>query len=185
MAGVADMIMKSSANSTRTAPDKNSPRKGKWSVVDTVILLLAILVVGALVYRVVYAFQSRMDEEPQTIYDVFFSVDQAHRDVLSEVSGFDSVYLYENDVKLGYMGVYRDADGDGYRVALTPLPADKNDTSEFIPAQGCLVCTDAVMQDGGLLVAGSGRYLTPGSVVEVRTDRAYLTLRITEIRTRE
>ena len=177
--------MKSSANTPRPASDRTPPQKGKWSVVDTVILLLVILVVGALVYRVVYAFESRMSEEPQNVYDVFFAVDEAHRDVLAEVSGFDPVYLYENDVKIGYMGVYQDAEGDGYRVALTPLPADKNDTSEFIPAQGCLVCTDAVMQDGGLLVAGSGRYLTPGSVVEVRTDRAYLTLRVTEIRLRE
>jgi len=179
------MIMKPSVNSPRAVADRNAFRKGKWSVMDTVILLLAILIVGALVYRVVYAFQSRMDDSPQTIYDVFFSVDEAHRDVLAEVSGFDSVYLYENDVKLGYMGVYRDAEGDGYRVALTPLPADQNDTSEFIPAQGCFVCADAVMQDGGLLVSGSGRYLTPGSVIEVRTDRAYLTLRITEIVPRE
>lgn len=176
--------MKASENASRAA-NQHVPRKGKWSVVDTVILLLAILVVGALVYRVVYAFESRIEEEPQTIYDVFFSVDQAHRDVLGEVIGFDPVYLYENDVKLGYMGVYRDVEDDGYRVALTPLPADQNDTSEFIPAQGCFVCADAVMRDGGLLISGSGRYLTPGSVVEVRTDRAYLTLRITEIVPRE
>ena len=140
---------------------------------------------GLINLRVVYAFESRMEDEPQTIYDVFFSVEQAHRDVLDEIDGFDPVYLFENDVKLGYMGVYRETEGDGYRVALTPLPADKNDTSEFIPAQGCFVCADAVMQDGSLLVAGSGRYLTPGSVIEIRTDRAYLTLRITEIRPRE
>lgn len=184
MAGATDISMKSSTSEIRTTDQANA-RKGKWSVVDTVILVLAIIVVAALAYRVVYALGSRAEDEPQAIYDVFFSVEQAHRDVLDEFGGFDPVYLMENDVKLGYMGVYREAEGDGYRVALTPMPADKNDTSEFIPAQGCLVCTDAVMQDGSLLVTGSGRYLTPGSVVEVRTDRACLTLRITEIRPRE
>lgn len=153
-------------------------RKGRWSVVDTVIVLLVLLAVAGLVYRVVYAARTE-SEKNNKMYRVYFEVSETHEDVLSEVAGFDAVYLYENDVRLGYIGVYEDTATGEYMVALTPDPTEKSDMAT---ASGCLVCTEGVMRDGGLLVGESGRYLTPGSELEVRTDRALLTIRITSIR---
>ena len=50
-------------------------------------------------------------------------------------------------------------------------------------ATGILICNNAtVSAGGGLMVGDSGRYLTPGSVLEVRTDRVLMTIRITSVR---
>lgn len=153
-------------------------RKGRWSVVDTVIVLLVLIAVAGLVYRVVYAARAE-EENGRTLYRVYFEVAETHKDVLTEVEGFDAVYLYENGVKLGYIGVYEDTTTGDYTVALTPTPTE---VSGMATAAGCLVCTDGVLKDGGLLIGESGRYLTPGSELQVRTDRALLTIRITSVR---
>ena len=153
-------------------------RKGRWSAVDTVIVLLVLIAVAGLVYRVVYAARTE-GESTRTMYRVYFEVAETHEDVLAEVEGFDAVYLYENGVRLGYIGVYEDTATGGHTVALTPVPAEKRGMAT---AAGCLVCTDGTMKDGSLLVGESGRYLTPGSELQVRTDRALLTIRITSIR---
>jgi hypothetical protein len=160
---------------------QNTPaktRKGRWSAVDTVIVLLVLIAVAGLVYRVVYAARTE-NKNTRTMYRMYFDVVETHEAVLAEIQGFDAVYLYENGVKLGYIGVYEDTATGEYTVALTPTYTEANDMAT---ATGCLVCTDGVMKDGGLLVGESGRYLTPGSELQVRTDRALLTIRITSIR---
>ncbi len=154
------------------------PRKGRWSAVDTVIVLLVLIAVAGLIYRVVYAARTQ-NENSRTMYRVYFEVAETHEDVLAEVAGFDAVYLHENGVKLGYIGVYEDTATGEYTVALTPTPTE---ASGMATAAGCLVCTDGVLKDGGLLVGESGRYLTPGSELQVRTDRALLTIRVTSVR---
>lgn len=156
-------------------------RKGRWSAVDTVILLLILVAVAGLVYRMVYAARHEAAAE-RTMYRVYFEVLETHEDVLAEVRGFDAVYLYENGVKLGYIGVYEDTATGEYTVALTPTPAEGATGDGRATATGCMVCTDGTLSGGSLLIGDSGRYLTPGSEVEIRTDRAFLTVRITAIR---
>ena len=135
----------------------HKPKK-RWSAMDTVILLLVLVAVAGLVYRVVYAARKDAEADP-TMYRVYFEVLETHENVLAEVEGFDAVYLYENDTRLGYIGVYLDT------------------------ATGILICNNAtVSAGGGLMVGDSGRYLTPGSVLEVRTDRVLMTIRITSVR---
>ncbi|MBQ9152137.1 MAG: hypothetical protein IJX72_07790, partial [Clostridia bacterium] len=80
-------------------------------------------------------------------------------------------------------GVYEDTLTGEYHPALTITPAEGASGADRVTAKGCLICTNGTMTDGGLFVDGSGRYLTPGSELEIRTDRVYMTVRVTEIRT--
>ena len=159
-----------------------SKTKKRWSAMDTVILLLVLVAVAGLIYRVVYAARKDAEANP-VMYRVYFEVMETHKDVLAEVEGFDAVYLCENDIRLGYIGVYRDTETGEYTAALTTTPAVGATGSSRVTASGILICGNATRtSDGGLIVGDSGRYLTPGSVLEVRTDRALMTIRITAIR---
>lgn len=153
-------------------------RPGRWSAVDTVILLLVLLAIAGVVYRVVMGMRHDHGASVKETYEVYFDVEETHKSVLEEVRGFDAVYLRENDMRLGYIGVYEDASAGEYRVAMTMTATENN----RVTATGCMLSTGTVMSDGSLLVEGSGRNLTPGSTLELRTDRAILTVRITEIR---
>lgn len=152
--------------------------KKRWTAIDTVVVLLVLVAVAGLVYRVVYS--ARKDKKAEsTAYRVYFDVLETHEDILAEVKGFDAVYLYEEDIRLGYIGVYQDKTTGKYSPALTVTPTEE---MYHVTATGILVCNHAKpAPGGGLRVENSGRYLTPGSVLEVRTDRAILTIRITSI----
>lgn len=166
----------------------NKVSRRRWSAVDTVVVLLALIAVAGIVYRVVYTARQRNAAATRTMYVVSFEVDAIHQDVLDEVKGFDAVYFCENDICLGYIGVYEDTTTGSYRVAVERdenpvLDNEGNHIPDFVSATGEMVCTDGVLSSGGgsLLVGTSGLYLTPGSRVQVRTDRAIMDLRITKI----
>ena len=155
----------------------NKPKK-RWTVIDTVVVLLVLVAIAGAVYRVVYFARKDMKKEP-TPYRVYFDVLEIHEDILAEVKGFDAVYFYEDDIRLGYIGVYQDKNTGAYSPALTITPAEE---MYHVTATGILICNNAIpAPGGGLRVEDSGRYLTPGSVVQVRTDRVLLTIRITSI----
>ena len=151
--------------------------KKRWTVIDTVVVLLVLLAVAGLVYRVIYTAYKDTQKE-STLYRVYFEVMETHEDVLAEVKGGDAVYSYEEDVRLGYVGVYQDrTTGE-----LTVLTTSHTEKMNYVTATGFMVCNDATLAPGGgLRVEDSGRYLIPGSVLEVRTDRVILTIRITSI----
>ena len=157
-------------------------KKMRWSAMDTLILLLILVAVAGLVYRVIYAARKEAEVKP-AMYRIYFDVMETHEDVLAEVEGFDAVYLYETDVRLGYIGVYEETATGEYVVALTTTPAPDATEADRVTASGVLICTDGVsVSGGGLRIGESGRYLTPGSVLEVRTDRVLMTIRITSVR---
>ena len=153
-------------------------RKGRWSVVDSVIALLVLLTIAGVVYRVVMSAREDQGATMHRVYEVYFEVEETYPEVLAEVEGFDAVYLCENDVQLGHVGVYENADTGKYQVALFTSATENG----RVKATGCLVVSGMQTADGSLLVEGSGRYLTPGSELEIRTDRARMTIRVTEIR---
>jgi hypothetical protein len=154
--------------------------KRRWSAVDTMILLLVLLSIAGLVYRVVYAAQKGSSEP--TLHSVSFEVTEVHEDVLAEVEGFDAVYLYENDVRLGYIGKCRDEVTGELSVFYDVAPASGASEDGRVTAKGCMFCTNALpAAGGGLRIGESGRILVPGSVLEIRTDRALLTIRVTSI----
>ena len=176
-------------------------RQGRWSAVDAVIIILAVLCVASVIYRVVYAYNQRDKGTAvtQTLYDVTFEIEEVHRDVLACVSSFDALYLYDTGERIGYVGVYQDSEGNT-RIALTVSGDDSRSRSgsesgenngssvspsDWVAANGCMVCVGGAMKDGCLPVDGSDLYLAPGSELTVCTERALFTLRITGITARE
>ena len=153
-------------------------RKGRWSIVDSVIALLILLAIGGVIYRVVMSARRDQEAAAHQIYEVYVEVEETSPEVLAEVQGFDAVYLCENDARLGHVGVYKDGETGEYQAALTTTATE----SGRVKATGCLIVSGLQTKEGSLLVEGSGRYLTPGSELEIRTDRARLTVRVTEIR---
>ena len=169
-------------NSQNRTPPR-AARKGRWSVVDTVLLLLFLVIVAAVVYRVVSAaYEEGKDGIPAPMYEVYFEVDETNKNILEEIRGFDTVYFYETDQRLGYVGMYEDTVTGEHRVALNLLSVAGAVGADRATATGCMICTEGTMLNGSLFVGGSGRYLTPGSVLEVRTDRVLMTIRITSVR---
>jgi hypothetical protein len=161
--------------------DKPTRKRG-WSVIDTLIVLLVLAAVAGIVYRVVDAAGQSKAQEARPMYAVYFSVEATHKDVLAEIQGFDAVYDPEDGVKLGYIAAYEDTEEGDYKPALSIVPAVDATGRDRVTASGCFICSEGTMMNGGLLVDGDDRYLTPGTELSIRTDRAILTVRITEIR---
>ena len=153
-----------------------------WSAMDTVILVLVLLAIGGLIFRVVDMSRKDRLTKDETMYVIRFTVEDTHREVLSEITGAEKVYLYEGDALVGYFGVYRDEATNMDSPALTIVPPRGDAPEGHVGAEGYLVCTTGKAMNGGLLIGESGQYLIPGSEVAVRTDRVLLTLRVTEIR---
>lgn len=162
--------------------ENQGERRRRWSAVDTVILLLVLLAIAGVVYRVVVTVRQETETAQETLYEVYFEVAEIPAATLAEIRGFDPVYLVETQSRLGYVGVYKDASTGGYRVALTPHSSVEAGSAERTTATGCMICGGDLLDDGSLSVPGSERYLTPGSELVIRTDRAILTVRITGIR---
>lgn len=167
---------------TEKKGDKPTRKRG-WSVIDTVIVLLILAAITGVVYRVADAAQQSIATEERPMYAVYFSVEETHKDVLAEMRGFDALYDPEDGVKLGYIAAYEDPDEGDYKPALAIVPAINATGRDRVTASGCFICTEGTLTNGGLLVDGDDRYLTPGSELNIRTDRVILTIRITEIRT--
>ena len=159
-----------------------SPRKYRWSAVDTCILLLILAVLAGLIWRVVDAALREQDDGKRVMYAVYFTVEDTHKNVLGEIGGFDAVYDPEDGTKLGHIAAYEDPETGRFLPVMTLKPAVNTPNADYVSATGCMICTAATEKDGSLAVDGSGRYLTPGSTLTIRTDRALLTVRITEIR---
>ncbi len=159
----------------------NTPSKKQrgdgFSVIDVLLILLSLAAVVGIVYRIVVTVTD--DAPTGQVYRVYFEVSEVNRDVLAEVRAYDTVYLHENDMRLGAIGATVDEDGKTAPALTTALV----EGTDLATATGCMVCRAVTAQDGSILVDGTGRYLTRGSVLTVRTDRVLMTIRITEIRT--
>ena len=166
---------------TEKKGDKPTRKRG-WSVIDTVIVLLILSAIAGVVYRVADAARQSIATEGRPMYAVYFSVEETHKDVLAEIRGFDAIYDPEDGVKLGYIAAYEDTEEEGYKPALAIVPAVNATGRDRVTASGCFICPEGTMMNGGLLVGGDDRYLTPGTELSIRTDRAIFTIRITEIR---
>ncbi len=163
--------------SPEVTPERRSKRR--VSVMDIVIILLALAAVAGIAFRVVSVIREGAPTSKGPRYVVEFSVDETPTDILQGMQAGDGVYLYESGAKLGYMGAYQQEDGRPYRVALTLTPGTAKGTSTAV---GEFICTDGEMTNGGLLVNAGGLYLTPGTELTVCTERVLLTVTITEIR---
>lgn len=160
--------------------------KRRWSAMDTVIVILAVACLGSLIFRLFSTYRAQRNQNEGQVYDVTFTVQRVHRDVMSGVTRFDSFYLCESGERLGYMGVYLDAEGNQQiALTMTPLSQDDDAAEGYVRAEGMMVCLGGGMQDGCVLVDGTDLYIAPGSELAVRTDRATFVLRLTSITARE
>ena len=153
-------------------------REVRWSVVDAVILLLVLAAIAGIIYRIVITVTD--DGRAGERYEVYFEVSETHNEVLKEIGAFDEVYLMENDMLLGSIGATSVDETTG--MGIPALTVESIENSDMVTAKGCMVCLGTQSDDGGLLVGETGRYLSLGSILTVRTDRAVLTIRITEIK---
>lgn len=160
---------------------RKSARSCKWSPVDTVLIVLIVAALVGGVWRFVDANRHTAKETGRAMYEVYFEVVDTHEAVLDSIDGFDDVYLMENDAYIGKIPVYQDAQTGEYYPAITPVVGDVTEGEGCVVATGCLMAADVRETARGLLIGETGLYLTPGMCLEVRTDRAKLTLRVTEI----
>jgi hypothetical protein len=175
------MVIKMEQNQSNAASTRRE-RKPRWSAVDTLILLLVLAAIAGIVYRVVVTVTREAVAEQGTVCEVYFEVKEVHRDVLTEIQGFDPVYLYENDMRLGAIGATIDP-ATGEPVAAITVSTFEG--TELANATGCMICRGTAEPNGALLVKGTGRYITRGSELMVRTDQVLLTIRVTDILIRE
>ncbi len=155
-------------------------KKRRWSAVDTLVVLALVLAVAGVIIRAVMDDREAAAQTYDGPFDVYFTVPEIHESVLSEIHGFDMLYLCETGEKVGYIGKYDDGS-----VALTQTGVLPVAGGEMVSAQGCLVCLEGTLSEGGLLPAEANRYLAPGSILTLRTERAVITVEITEILLRD
>ena len=163
---------------------KKEKKAKRWTVVDTVIVLMLLLGLGGILLRgflpEVNVGSGKGDDLTSGPYYVDFAISEIHPTVLGEISAFDPLYLYETGELVGYIGVYDDGS-----IALHTVDMLKNPQNGTVSAEGCMVCLEGIYSDGSLLGKGMGTYLSPGSTLQLRTDRAVLSVEITLIRTEE
>ena len=163
-----------------TQSPKNATSKRRWSAADTLIVLALILAIAGILVR---AFVSNREEASLADggpFEVHFTVAEIHTSVLADIHASDTLYFYDTDEAVGYIGFYQDGS-----IALSQTGILPSEGGELVTAQGCLVCPEGTLSEGGLLPVGATRYLAPGSVVTLRTDRGVLTVEITKIVERE
>ncbi len=168
---------------TEEKPVKKAKNPKRWTVVDTVLVLMLLLAIGGILMRGFLPEVSLADTDKDVTagpYYVEFAVAEIHPMVLSEINAFDPLYLYDTGELVGYVGVYDDGSIALHTVALQPTNPSGN-----VAVEGCMVCLEGVYREGSLLVKGMDTYLSLGSTLVLRTDRAVFTVEITDIRISE
>lgn len=170
----------------KTEKNSKKNRVSRWSAVDTVIVFLLVIAVAAQLWQAILIRRETEAEKTPTVYDVIFTVPAIRREVLEGVEAFDGLYLCEDGTRIGAVGVYED-EGGSQRIALSVVEPGPDGLagSEYVAAEGCMICTEGELREGGLLIPDTGLYLDPGSEWTVRTERVVLTIRIESIRTHE
>ncbi len=138
-----------------------------FSVVDVAIILVVIASLAGLVLRWVTDTVELETSYEGEAYVVTYKVMETHRDILGSVANGDTVYVSEGDAYIGYL--------DG-KPSLTPAVGHPDRATGV----GHMRC-NGQMENGTLLLKKSGISLTPGTIIEVHTERARLTLTVTDI----
>ena len=167
----------SSAVAHHEADALTKKKTKRWTAVDTVIVFMILLALGGVVLRGVVDWRQGAETPTSGPYYVDFSVAEIDASVLAEIRPFDPLYVYETGELVGYVGVYDDG-----TMALRLLSPSAATANGGVAAEGCMVCLEGVYQNGSLLVTGMDTYLTSGSRLTLRTDRAVISVEIRAIR---
>lgn len=168
-----------SARQNSQSPNAASSKR-RWSAVDTLIVLAVVLAVAGVFVRAFVDNRKESSQIQDGPFDVYFTVSEIHTSVLSDIHAFDTLYIYETNESVGYIGKYVDGSIALSQTGVLPVAG-----GEMVSAQGCMVCPKGTVSEGGLLPEGASKYLAPGSVLTLRTERVVLTVEITKIVVRE
>lgn len=146
-------------------------RKGKFTTVDAVILLLVVvMVVGAVIGWVYQAVNKGSAFDEGLTYVVTFRISETHRSVLGGLSVGDAVYLVEDGSFVGYL-----------RSDLSvQYGSDARNFDYDVTGSGSMICVGDI-NGRSLKLDNSNRCLTPGDILIVRTERELLTIEVLEI----
>ncbi len=153
---------------------RSSPRKGgsnRSAVVDVVIILLAVVALAGVFFRWVFATAGEDRTHGDKTYIVSVEIAEAHKTTLESLRAGDTLYLAD------------DASYTGYFVS-TPtvlLRPTEGALPNRAVATARLSCEGVLGTDGTLTLTSGDICLSPGSELEVRTDRALLSLRVVKI----
>ncbi len=142
---------------------------GRFSAVDVVILVLVVAsLAGTLVGWIWEARQKEADIEEGGRYFVTFRIEEIHREVWSNLSTADRLYFVDDG---GFFGYLRDD---------WSMQASAEDEMR-LSGTGSMVCVGE-MPARTLILSTDGRRVTPGEVLQIRTETELLTVRILTIR---
>ena len=156
---------------TQNQSDKTASKKTRrWTAIDTVLLLLALVVVLGVVFRAIDFFKD--DDLRVTHYHVYFTgVQEVYHTVPAQIGERDNVYLYGTQTRLGYI--------EGANVL-----CGEKDHYQNVTFSGYFTVDDGVLEDDGRLSIQDGAaYLKVGEVVVICTDRVALEIRVDAIET--
>ncbi len=152
------------------APSRPAKKKGRFTAVDTVILLLVLVTVFGTVFGWVYRMVKEDDDRADNrTFAVSFRVEKTHRLVAEGLQVNEKIYLVDTDRFLGYL-----------QKPLEVTPDQASPYPDRVSATGVMICVGDD-ENQGLRVERDARYLTPGATLQVRTEREILTIYIVDI----
>ena len=144
----------------------NKRKTRGWTVIDTALLVLVVAMVAGVVYRAVDFFRA---DRYVTEYHVYFAGTQTvYATVPRQIGERDDVYLYDTDVRLGYIK------GENVTVGVS----DDYDNVSF---SGYFTVDEGEMKDGRLSVSDGKATLAVGEDLVICTDRVALSVHIESI----
>ena len=138
----------------------------RWTVIDTVLVILAVVAVAGVVYRAIDFFR---DNQYETRYYVYVTGTQSvNYTVPQQIGQQDDVYLYGTDVRIGYVQAEHVVYGE----------PDQNGNVTF---SCCLIVDQGEMEEGRVSVLDGTVYLATGENLVICTDRVALSVHIDSI----
>lgn len=181
---VNNMAAAEGVRSSRSAKaDKKKNKTRRWSAADTTVVILVVLALAGLVVRLIVSGGKDLSDYKGdgATYAVEYTVDEIYEDAVDSIRALDTVTLVETGDSIGYIAPY-----DDYAPVISKMYIDGDASikdSEFlkVSVEGTFFCNNATMKDGCLLVADGGKYIAPGSQVQLATPTAILDVKIVKI----
>lgn len=164
--------------------DKKNTKSRRWSSSDTAVVIVIVLALAGIIGRlIVFGGKDLTDYNGDGVtYAVEFTVDEMYKDTADSIKAMDTVTLLETGDSIGYVAPY-----DDYAPAIkTEIIANEDNAKDgkFVKvaiSRGTFFCNNATYKDGCLLVADGGKYIAPGSQVQIATPTAILDIKIVKI----
>ncbi len=154
----------------------------RWTMVDTIILLLFLIVFIGTFFRWAYGVVTETDmADSGNNHHIVFEIRPTHGEVMAGLSEKDALFLVEGGDYLGYVCEHSlvllpetEVAGTGSETTI--------ETTKFVSGRAAMLCRgESQGRDGSILIAGTDRVITPGDEFWVRTEREIFLLYVVEI----